>query len=201
MKNIINEKPNMKLTGRLQFSTEFASDKDIKDKEVLDIGCGFGWFELDALRRNVKKIVGIEISPNDLKTAEENIKDKRAIFRVGGALNLPFKDSYFDTVVAWEVIEHIPKNTEDQVFKEVKRVLKNNGVFYLSTPYNSFWSTISDPAFWLIGHRHYSKEKLTKLGKENKFKVVSVYTKGGWWNLLGLLNMYFSKWFLRKSYY
>jgi ubiquinone/menaquinone biosynthesis C-methylase UbiE len=198
MKNIINEKPDMKLTGRLKFSTEFVSDKDITGKNILDIGCGFGWFELNMLNRGVKQIAGIEISAEDLKTAK-TIKDRRAIFRVGGALKLPFPDNYFNTVVAWEVIEHIPKNTEDKMFKEVQRVLKKSGTFYLSTPYNSFWSTISDPAWWLIGHRHYSRRKLVILGKKSNFTVKEVYIKGRYWNLVGLLNMYMSKWILRRE--
>ncbi len=199
MKNILNQKPNSKLTGRLKFSTLLVEDKDLRNKRLLDIGCGFGWFELNVLKRGVKQVVGVEISSEDLRTAKDNIKDKKAIFKIGGALKLPFQDNYFDTVVAWEVIEHIPKSTENKMFKEIKRVLKTKGKFYLSTPYNSFWSTVFDPAFWLIGHRHYSSEKLIKLGKENNFKIISVYTKGGWWNLLGLLNMYFSKWVLRRQ--
>lgn len=198
MKNILNEKPNKKLTGRLKFSTKFVSDKDVKDKKILDIGCGFGWFELNILSRGVKEIVGLEISSLDLKTAKENIKDKKVSFKIGGALKLPFKDNYFDTVVAWEVIEHIPKNTEHRMLKEVHRVLKKNGVLYLSTPYNSFFSTFLDPAFWLIGHRHYSKEKLIRLGEGCGFKVSEIYIKGNIWSLFALLDMYTSKWILRR---
>jgi len=197
MKNILNEKPGNKLNGRLKFSVKLVKDEDVKNKQILDIGCGFGWFELNALNRGVKQISGIEISAEDLKTAK-TIKDKRAIFKVGGALELPFNDNYFDTVVAWEVIEHIPKNTEDKMFKEVQRVLKKNGKFYLSTPYSSFFSTITDPAWWLIGHRHYSRDKLVVLSKKRNLKVKEVYIKGRYWNLLEQLNMYFSKWVLRR---
>jgi ubiquinone/menaquinone biosynthesis C-methylase UbiE len=135
MKNLLNEKPNSKLIGRLKFTVKkFIKEKDVVNKKVLDIGCGYGWFELNALKRGVKEIHGIEITDEDLKTVRENIKDLRAKFKKGGALKLPFRDNYFDTVVSWEVIEHIPKNTEDRMFKEVSRVLKKNGIFYLSTP-------------------------------------------------------------------
>lgn len=199
MKNILNEKPDSKLTERLKFSSQFVEDKDIKGKKILDIGCGFGWFELNVLKRGCSEISGIEISSNDLKTAKENIKDKRAIFKIGGALKLPFKDNYFDTIVAWEVIEHIPDSKEDKMFKEVYRVLKKGGVFYLSTPYDSFFSKYLDPAFWFIGHRHYSREKLARFGKENKFRLSVVYIKGGWWGLISLLDMYFSKWIFKRK--
>lgn len=199
MKNLLDEKPNIKLNSRLNFSIKLVKNEDIENKNVLDIGCGFGWFELNALRRDVSHISGIEITREDLKAASKNIKNKRASFKVGGALKLPFKDNYFDTVVAWEVLEHIPKNTENKMFKEVNRVLKKKGVFYLSTPFDSFYSTYLDPAFWLTGHRHYSKEKLVKLGKDNNFKVSEVYIKGDLWSIISLLDFYFSKWIFRRT--
>ncbi|PIY94086.1 MAG: hypothetical protein COY68_03640 [Candidatus Levybacteria bacterium CG_4_10_14_0_8_um_filter_35_23] len=199
MKNILNERPKTKLTGRLKFSVGFVKDKDLKNKNVLDIGCGFGWFELCVLKKGIKQIAGIEITIDDLKTAKENIKDERVIFQVGGALKLPFKDNYFDTVTAWEVIEHIPKNTEEKMFKEIKRVLKKKGAFYLSTPYNSFLSKYFDPAWWFVGHRHYSEGKLIKLGEKNGFKISEIIINGGFWSLIDLLDMYIAKWIFRRK--
>lgn len=198
MKNILNKKPNLALNARLKFSIHFVQDSDIKNKKVLDIGCGFGWFELYALKKNVKEISGIEISADDLKAAG-TIKDKRAIFKVAGALKLPFPNNYFDTVVAWEVIEHIPENTENKMFQEIKRVLKKNGVFYLSTPHDSFLSKYLDPAWWLIKHRHYSKQKLIGFGKKQGFITPEIYVKGGVWNLINLLNMYTAKWIFKRE--
>jgi len=199
MKNILNEKPDLDLNTRLKFSNKLVDTRDIKNKKVLDIGCGFGWFELNVLKKGVKEVAGIEISALDLKPARENIKDKHAIFKIGGALKIPFKDNYFDTVVAWEIIEHIPKNTENRMFREVRRVLKKNGAFYLSTPYDSFWSKYFDPAWWLIGHRHYSKEKLINLGDKNGLEVSRIYLKGRWWGLINLLNLYTAKWIFRRG--
>jgi SAM-dependent methyltransferase len=199
MKNILNEKPSAKLIGRLKFSVDFVKERDLKNKKVLNIGCGFGWFELNAVDRGVQQMVSIEISAEDLKTAKENIINKKVIFKIGSAIKLPFENNYFDTVVAWEVIEHIPKNTEDKMFKEVKRVLRKKGAFYLSTPYDSFLSKYFDPAWWLIGHRHYSKEQLIKLGERNDFKVLETVINGGFWSLIELLNMYIAKWIFRRG--
>jgi len=199
MKNILNEKPDLELNARLKFSNSLVEVRDVKNKRILDIGCGFGWFELNVLSKGVKEISGIEISALDLRTARENIKDKRAIFKIGGALELPFRANYFDTVVAWDVVEHIPKSTEEKMFKEIRRVLKGKGSFYLSTPYDSFWSKYFDPAWWLIKHRHYSKENLISLGDKNGFKVSRIYVKGMWWGLINLLNLYIAKWIFRRG--
>jgi SAM-dependent methyltransferase len=199
MKNILNEKPSADLSGRLLFTTKFVANNDIQNMEVLNIGCGFGWFELYALKNKVKKITGIEITEEDLKVARENILDKRAFFKIGSAIALPFADGSFDTVVSWEVIEHIPKHTELQMFNEVKRVLRKGGAFYLSTPYRSFFSCIADPAWWLIGHRHYSMKFLVDLAEKNGFAVEIFEVRGKHFVLVNVLNMYFSKWILRRE--
>lgn len=198
MKNIINEKPTKKLYGRLKFTTQFVEDLDIKEKNILNIGCGYGWFELNALKKSVKKIVGTEISENDIKTAKMNIKNKNVEFNVSSAIDLPFNNDSFDTVVSWEVIEHIPKNTENQMFSEVYRVLKKGGVFYLSTPYDNFIAKILDPA-WYFGHRHYSLNRLKKLAESNGFIIDKYYTKAGSWEIIAMLNMYISKWIFRRK--
>jgi len=202
MKNIIEEKPTDPLHGRTLYNTKFMDDSDIKNKIVLDIGCGFGWFELNALQREVAHITGTEISKEDLETARRYIENDKIDFNVGNAINLPFKDQSFDTVVSWEVIEHIPKQTEDKMFKEINRVLKNDGVFYLSTPYNSFFSKVFDPAWWLIGHRHYSKENLISLSESNGFIIEKFVSNGGWWEIIGIMNLYIAKWiFRRRSFF
>lgn len=198
MKNILHEKPDEAVSGRLLETSRFIKGEDVKNKKVLDIGCGFGWVELLGIKRGVKEIVGIEPTKQDIETARKFVRDKRVKFKVASAIELPFEDKYFDTVVCFEVIEHIPKGTEEKMFSEIRRVLKNNGVLYLSTPYNSFFATIFDPAWWLIGHRHYSQDRLRNYGEKNGFKVLDVYVKGGWGVIISSLNMYFSKWILKR---
>lgn len=199
MRNIIKEKPTDEINGRSLYNTQFISDEDLKDKTVLDIGCGFGWFELNAQKRGVYKIIGLELNEKDLETAKKYIQNNNVEFKNGSAISLPFPNNFFDTVVSWEVIEHIPKNTELKMFEEVKRVLKPKGVFYLSTPYSSFFSIIFDPAWWLINHRHYSREKLVSYAQyEKNFRIGKIITKGGFWELLGINNLYISKWIFRR---
>lgn len=198
MKNILNEKPSNYLFGRLAASTRFVKDEDVNNKEVLNLGCGFGWCESNFLSRDVASMVGLEISDSDLSTARENIHDERVSFQVGSAISIPFPDNSFDTVVSWEVIEHIPKKKELEMFSEVQRVLRPGGVFYLSTPHHMFFVDILDPAWW-FGHRHYSSERLSYYANLQNFDVEEVVIKGGRWTLLSIINLYFSKWILRRK--
>jgi len=199
MRNIINAKPSDDLHGRTLYSVIFVDDLDIKNKDILDIGCGYGWFELSVLKRGCNKIIGTEISEEDLKTAKDNIDNEKIEFLEGSATELPFANKSFDTVVSWEVIEHIPKNTENKMFSEVNRILKNDGVFYLSTPCDNIFSNIFDPAWWLIGHRHYKKNELIKFAENNGFKSEKIVLNGGLWEILGMNNLYIAKWLFRRA--
>lgn len=198
MKNILLEKPTDELHGRFLAAVSFVAEEDVRDKEVLDIGCGFGWSVYHFLMKGAKCVHGMEQSSADLETARSHITDRRVNFVVGSALELPFANASIDTVVAWEVLEHIPPNTEQRMFQEVWRVLKEGGRFYLSTPHDSFFVTLLDPAWWLIGHRHYRRSDLEHFATQNGFQVIRMEIGGRFWNLLGLLNMYISKWILRR---
>lgn len=193
-----NFNPYTTLKDRLLGTMLFIDKEDIVKKKILNIGCGFGWFEVRAEKLGAKEIWGIEKSKKDLDVVKKIIKNKRVKFKVGDAINLPFEDNQFDTVVSWEVIEHIPANTEKLMFSEINRVLKKDGTLYISTPSSNFLTTILDPAWWIMGHRHYSIEKIRSLS-DKFFRVSRFSIKGGLWNTLGLLNMYLSKWILRKD--
>lgn len=199
MKNIIQEKPDVKLTGRLKKTFEFVDNEDIKNRAILDIGCGYGWFEWNAFKKGAKKIVGVEVAESDLSTIKKYIKNKSFTPLVGHATDIKSESNTYDTVVSWEVIEHIPKDTELKFFSEVYRLLKNNGTFYLSTPYNAILSTYLDPAYWLIGHRHYSYKKLVRYGLDNNFYVEKILVVGGIWTAISIINMYIAKWIFRRE--
>lgn len=199
MKNVINENPDFDLNGRFKKSIEFVDKRDISGKKILDVGCGYGWFAVHALRSGAEQFTGIEVSAKDLITIRKHVKDKRLRTSVGSAIKIPYPSNSFDTVVAWEVIEHIPAHTENQMFAEVGRVLKKGGVFYLSTPNKDPRSTYTDPAYWLVDHRHYSVQSLVLYGVSKKLSTENVLVAGGYWTVISLLYMYASKWILRGN--
>jgi len=171
---------------------------DIRNKNVLDIGCGYGWFETYCLRNGVKKIVGADISAEAIKIARKLVRNRGASFLVTDATLLPFQKNVFHTIFAWELLEHIFHNKEAAFFKEVSRVLKPGGTFYLSTPYDSFFAKFFDPAWLPLGHRHYGETKLRSLGEDVGFTVERIFSAGRWLSILYTLNMYISKWIFRR---
>jgi SAM-dependent methyltransferase len=174
-------------------------DADLKDRDVLELGCGYGWFSLNALDRGVRTYTGIEPTADSLATVVKHVTASNARLMVADALDMPFDARSFDTVVCWEVLEHIPQGSELRLFTEVRRVLRDGGTFYLSTPHRSIRSMVFDPAFIPLGHRHYAKGDLTRLAKWSGMRPTDLVAVGRWWQVASSCNMYVSKWILRRG--
>jgi len=170
MRNILGETSYDRLSGYRLESLRLVKDSNIKDKVVLDIGCGNGWCEWNYLKRGVRKMYAIDISKRNVRIAK-TMNSKLIVFKIGDAIDLPFKNDMFDTVVSWEVLEHIPANSEKKMFDEVHRVLKPRGYFFLSTPNRNVFSTTLDPAWWLTGHRNYSRKEIINYADNAGFEV------------------------------
>lgn len=97
--------------NRLMFAEQHA------ESPVLDVGCGHGEY-IDALRN--REVVGIDILA---------YKERSRIVR-GDATNLPFRDDSFDTVLMFEVLEHLYNPVA--ALSEVQRVAREN--LLLSVP-------------------------------------------------------------------
>jgi 2-polyprenyl-3-methyl-5-hydroxy-6-metoxy-1,4-benzoquinol methylase len=198
VKNLIAERPTRDLHGRLAWTRAFVRASDLADKDVLDIGCGYGWFTLVALDHRARSVTGIEPSEEALSTVREHLRSEACVFTVGTAVELPFADNSFDTVCCWEVLEHLPRGTERRAFAEIARVLRPGGVLYLSTPHAAPLPTVLDPAWWLIGHRHYSRARLRAFAEGAGLLVNRLETRGRTWEMIQLLNMSVSKWVFRR---
>ena len=81
--------------------------EELKDKWVLDAGCGAGRF-LDVLTGSGANVVGIDIS-SAIDAAKENVTGRGGVHFVQASIyDLPFRDGTFDFVYSIGVIEHTP---------------------------------------------------------------------------------------------
>ncbi len=107
---------------------------DMKGKNALVIGCGFGE---DALRvANLgANVYAFDLSPESIEIARERAKrDALAIdFRVAPAEALPYEEGLFDIVIAHDVLHHCDVSS---TIAEIYRVIKSGGLLVVSEIYS-----------------------------------------------------------------
>jgi len=125
---------NAKRLQRLQHLLKFAQLP--KGLSVLDVGCGSGELAMLLAEEGAREVVGIDISPTMLETAElmrlssHSPAAARVSFRLAPAHALPFRDERFDAVVCRLVLHHNHK--PQLILEEMARVLKHGGVLILA---------------------------------------------------------------------
>jgi SAM-dependent methyltransferase len=100
-------------------------------KTVLDLGCGSGWLSIYLARAGFE-VTGIDLAEHALRLAsqwaeQENLSAK---FEVADIAKLPYADRSFDAVVANSILEHLTFELAEEMFGQLKRVLKPGGVLF-----------------------------------------------------------------------
>ena len=103
--------------------------KLVKGKKVVDIGCGAG---RDAVlfEKAGFDYTGIDASSGMLKEAKKRIKKGKFILM--DFYNLQFPPQTFNCFWAAASILHIPKRRVKKVLRNIKRIIKPNGVGFIS---------------------------------------------------------------------
>lgn len=122
----------------------------------LDIGCG------DKARNPYgrDKLYGLDIIENGSGICVDDYSMANLTLE-----KIPFEDNFFDSVSAYDFLEHMPRAIIlpgqnimrfpfVELMNEIWRVLKNNGLFYASTPCYPYQETFVDPT-----HVNYITEK------------------------------------------
>lgn len=124
---------------------------NIKNKNILDVGGGIGII-LSKMDKSNNRI-NLDLSFNDLIIC--NQKNDKNIQNVCGSMtHLPFKEEYFDFVIAANILEVGKENdlknngventfpTIKKIVNEIHRVVKNQGNVLATTPNNEYYKTI-----------------------------------------------------------
>lgn len=124
-----------------------------KFDKILDLGCSDGVISEKIKNITQSTVVGVDNAKERYFLARE-----KGIEVIEGDVNqrLPFADDSFDLVFAGEIIEHVI--SPDDFLTEVRRVLRPNGIFVLTTPNLASWH---NRIFLLFGILPYSSEVST----------------------------------------
>ena len=123
--------------GDNYYNNSYHNHMDLKDKVILDLGCGLGGATFVYSKKGVKQAIGLEIERACLVAAKQHIKEKyggcdKLVFLNGDAVSVPLKSNSVDLVVANDFMEHVLQ--PEAAIKEVLRVLKEGGFFFFEFP-------------------------------------------------------------------
>jgi SAM-dependent methyltransferase len=98
-----------------------------RDRTVLDLACGYGEF-INAIE--ARKKYGLDINPDVRKFVRSDVE-----LLAAPATAIPLADCTVDVVFSSNFLEHLRDKAEcDQVFAEIRRILRPGGTFIVMGP-------------------------------------------------------------------
>ncbi len=105
--------------------------KLIKNKIVLDVGCGTGKYAA-LLSSFAKKYICLDVSSEQLKFAKEKVKSGNVDFICSSAEKINLLDESIEVIIStWAVSTILEVERRNKVLSELLRVLKNGGSIFL----------------------------------------------------------------------
>ena len=110
-----------------RFAAQFANDK-----RVLDYGCGSGYGSAH-IASVAREVTAVDVAADAIEYAQNNFSKANLKFLViDPDRPLPFADGIFDTVLSFQVFEHVQET--HRYLAEIRRVLAPEGTLVLVTP-------------------------------------------------------------------
>lgn len=142
------------------FIYTWCKEKISKTDRCLDAGCADG-YGTKLLSSSAKETIGIDIDNKTIDRAFKKNADNNCWYKLYNGKDIPFPDRYFDVIVSFHAIEHIK---DDAGFiAEIHRVLKNGGLFIISTPNKALRLPGNMPSWNVFHIREYASNELRTL--------------------------------------
>lgn len=125
--NVLLEKIDEKNRYSIQLYHHTAMGFDVKEKDILEVGCGRGG-GLSYINRYLlpKSVTGVDLNKKAIQFCKKNYRENNNTFVQADAQKLPFDSNLFDIVLNVESSHRYPQ--VDVFLSEVYRVLKPGGI-------------------------------------------------------------------------
>jgi len=130
-------------TGSIEKSkwlaNHFKKHIDLKNKKILDWGCGPGRIirHLPNVIGNGCEYFGTDYNEKTIDWCSKNLKSIQFNKNTLKA-QLPYKDNFMDVIYGLSIFTHLSENLHYEWYKELYRVLKPNGILFITTQGNNF---------------------------------------------------------------
>lgn len=111
---------------------------DLRDRSVLDLGCGFGWHCRYAREQQASSVIGVDISERMLQKAREMTDDPAISYVRMPIEDIHFADAQFDVAISSLALHYI--ESFEAVCAKVHACLRPGGAFIFSVEHPIFTS-------------------------------------------------------------
>lgn len=114
---------------------------EMNGKDVLDLGCGYGWHCKYAAERGSNSILGIDQSQRMISEAEKRNRNHRINYRVCSLEDYDYPTEAYDLVISNLVLHYV----EDlqSVYRHIYRTLRPGGVFLMNIEHPTFTAGVN----------------------------------------------------------
>lgn len=119
---------------------------DLKDKLVLDLGCGYGWHCKYAVECGAARVTGIDLSEKMIARAKEINADSRITYQVMGLDDFDYPFEAYDCVISNLVLHYVEQL--DAIYRRVYQTLKPGGVFLFNIEHPVFTAGVREE--WVL---------------------------------------------------
>lgn len=124
------------LSGAGEWHVFRAMLPSLKNKRVLDLGCGYGWHCQYAAERGADLVIGTDISEKMLEVAREKTTYLQVEYKNIAIEDIDFPENSFDVVLSSLAFHYI--ESFEQICKKVKQCLISGGDFIFSVEHPVF---------------------------------------------------------------
>jgi len=109
---------------------------ELKDKRLLDLGCGFGWHCQYAAQQGAQSVIGTDISDNMLREARRKNAFPNVQYERVAMEDIDFPDASFDVAISSLAFHYVA--SFDDICAKVYRLLTPGGDFVFSVEHPIF---------------------------------------------------------------
>ena len=141
-------------------------------KQVLDLGCGYGWHCRYAAEHGAARVLGIDLSEKMIREARKRNPAPAVTYRVCGMQDYEYPANSFDLVLS-NLALHYLENL-DEIYGRIYKTLKPEGIFLFNIEHPVFTSGINQdwiyqkgrPFCWPVDNYFYpGKRSVQFLGR------------------------------------
>lgn len=166
------------LVARHVAAYDYAMSMAKEGEIVVDVACGLG-IGVEKVLASARSMLAMDLA----RSALESIGSQPRLSKIqANATTIPIRSNTVDAVLAFQLIEHVPRRAAVDMLREFERILKPGCLAFVTTP-NARWRLLPFQKPWNPYHvREYRPGGLRRLCRDAglaSYEVLGLHGKGG----------------------